>query len=212
MKGVLSMSTIQLFGCLLLLLFYGSYFGKLLLQRSQGISTDRMGRGSKPKRTYILEVILKLVTFSMAGVQIMSIVANNRWFLLVPNSATRYSGVVIALAGTILFVTAMVTMRSSWRAGVDATQQTELIVDGIYRISRNPAFLGFDLFYFGFALSFSNPVMLIFLILCMVMLHLQILEEEKYLTSVFGKDYITFRKTTGRYFYWTKRKMEYKNF
>ena len=191
---------IQLIGLLILISFYGSYFGKIWLQRSQGITTDRMGRGSKPKRTYIIELILKLATFSMAGVQMISILVNDRWDLLVSNSTVRYTGAAIALVGTLIFVMAMVTMRNSWRAGVDETQKTELIIVGVYRISRNPAFLGFDLFYLGIALSFLNPVMLFFLTLCIIMLHLQILEEEKYLTSVFGAAYINYKRVTGRYF------------
>jgi len=34
----------------------------------------------------------------------------------------------------------------------------------------------------------------------MVMLHLQILQEERYLGTVFGEEYLTYKKCTGRYF------------
>ncbi len=33
------------------------------------------------------------------------------------------------------------TMKNNWRAGVSHTDKTELVTDGIYQISRNPAFL-----------------------------------------------------------------------
>ncbi len=39
-----------------------------------------------------------------------------------------------------------------WRAGVSEKEKTELVTAGIYRWSRNPAFLGFDLLYIGFLL------------------------------------------------------------
>ena len=29
--------------------FYGIYFGKMILQRRQGIKTDQIGKGNKPK-------------------------------------------------------------------------------------------------------------------------------------------------------------------
>ncbi len=34
----------------------------------------------------------------------------------------------------------------------------------------------------------------------MVMLHLQILQEEKYLLTVFGSEYAEYKRGTGRYF------------
>ncbi|EKC72198.1 isoprenylcysteine carboxyl methyltransferase family protein, partial [human gut metagenome] len=51
----------------------------------------------------------------------------------------------MAISGDMVFVISVWTMKDSWRAGVSKTDQTELVTDGIYQISRNPAFLGFDL-------------------------------------------------------------------
>ena len=55
----------------------------------------------------------------------------------------------MAISGDMVFVISVWTMKDSWRAGVSKTYQTELVTDGIYQISRNPAFLGFDLVYVG---------------------------------------------------------------
>ena len=49
--------------------------------------------------------------------------------------------------GDIVLVISVLTMKDSWRAGVSETDKTELVTDGIYQISRNPAFGGFDLVY-----------------------------------------------------------------
>ena len=62
--------------------------------------------------------------------------------------------------------------------------KTKLITNGIYKISRNPAFLGFDLMYIGIALLYSNPFTIIFSLFAITMFHLQILEEEKYLEKI----------------------------
>ena len=56
---------------------------------------------------------------------------------------------MLAISGDMVFVISVWTMKDSWRAGVSKTDQTELVTDGIYQISRNPAFLGFDLVYVG---------------------------------------------------------------
>jgi len=194
------MNLISVSGFLILILFYGGYFGKLILLRRRGISTDRLGRGDKPKRTLIIEIFLKIATFSTAAVQLLSLFAGEKGYCLTTFDAVRYAGLIVAVAGTCIFITAMTTMKNSWRAGVDASQKTVLIRSGIYRISRNPAFLGFDLFYIGFTLAFCNPATLVSLIFCAVMLHIQILEEEKYLPLAFGKEYAEYRKSVARYF------------
>lgn len=186
-------------GLILILVFYGSYFTKMFVQSKNGIKTDRMGRGSKPRKTFVIENTLKSITFLTAGIQLISIVFVNNFPLFIQNNLVRYIGFVIALLGVIIFITAVVTMRDSWRAGIDNTQKTEIIKTGIYKYSRNPAFMGFDLLYIGIGLAFSNIFNLLFACFSILLLHLQILEEEKYLPTVFGKDYLEYKKKTRRY-------------
>lgn len=195
------MDIFKLYGVLIILLFYGSYFTKLLLQRRQGISTDRLGRGDKPKRTAFIESFLKAATYGMAAAQIISLALPGQEYLLFHREPVRYAGLAISLAGILIFITAMSTMKNSWRAGVDTSQQTQLVRRGIYRFSRNPAFLGFHLFYLGFAITFSNLVLGILFLLCILLFHLQILEEEKFLSSILGEEYLTYQRSTGRYFF-----------
>lgn len=194
------MSTFSIIGFIIFITFYGSYFTKMFMQSKDGIRTDRMGKGNKPKRTYIIEVILKVSTFLTAGIQFISIVFIEKLFVFIHNDWLRYIGFIIASLGVVVFITAMMTMRDSWRAGVDKAQKTEMIKTGIYKYSRNPAFVGFDLFYIGLALAFSTGANLILACFSIIMLHFQILEEEKFLPEVFGEDYTNYKKKTGRYF------------
>lgn len=72
--------------------------------------------------------------------------------------------------------------------------------DWIYQISRNPAFLGFDLVYIGILLMFFNWVLFSSSVFAMLMLHLQIVKvEEEFLTTVFGDEYLAYRKKVRRY-------------
>ncbi len=193
------MDQLNILGFVVLILFYGSYLCKQVLLKRKGINTNRLGRGNKPARTFKIETALKLATFSMAAVQILSLFVIKNGDSLLTQPAIRFTGISIAFLGTGVFITAMAYMKSSWRAGVDTTQNTVLIKSGIYRISRNPAFLGFDLFYIGFVLAFSNPLQIVFTLLCVVILHLQILEEERFLPAVFGKAYEEYKQVTPRY-------------
>ena len=90
-------------------------------------------------------------------------------------------------------------MKDSWRAGIPEKDKTRLVTNGIYRYSRNPAFCGFDLMYIGVLFLFFNPVSLVFSSFAVVMLHLQILQEEKYMLKTFGDEYAGYKKTVFRY-------------
>lgn len=194
------MNTDNIIGLIILLAFYGGYFAKAFMQGKNGIKTDRMGRGNKPKKTFIVEVILKSTTFLTAGVQLISIIFIKNLPVFIQNDLIRYIGFAVSLSGVAVFITAMVTMSDSWRAGIDNTQKTKIIKNGIYKYSRNPAFVGFDLFYIGMAFAFSNVLNIVFACASILMLHLQILEEEKFLPTVFGEEYLDYKEKTGRYF------------
>ena len=91
-------------------------------------------------------------------------------------------------------------MRDSWRAGVSETDKTDLVTSGVYRFSRNPAFLGFDLVYLGLLLMFFNWALCALSCFAALMFHLQIVNvEEAFLLSAFGDEYLEYRKHVGRY-------------
>lgn len=65
--------------------------------------------------------------------------------------------------------------------------------------AATPAFLGFDLMYIGVALMYFNPLTVGFTVFAAVMLHLQILQEEKYMEQTFGESYLQYKKKVFRY-------------
>ena len=113
--------------------------------------------------------------------------------------AIRIIGIIVVFCGVVFFLLAIVTMRDNWRAGVDKTQKTNIVSNGIYKYSRNPAFVGFDFLYIGTMLTFPNVVMVTFTIIAIVLLHMQILEEEKHLSTEFGQNYVEYKIKTARY-------------
>lgn len=52
----------------------------------------------------------------------------------------------------------------------------------------------------GILLMYFNPVLLVCSILAMVLFHLQILQEERFLSDTFGREYQEYRAHTCRYF------------
>ena len=95
----------------------------------------------------------------------------------------RFTGFCIGMLGDMIFLVSVLCMKDSWRAGIPDKDRTTLVTTGIYRYSRNPAFLGFDFMYVGLLLMYFNLSMLVVSAFAIIMLHLQILQEERYLTA-----------------------------
>lgn len=193
------MSQFQIAGIVILALFYGCYLFKMFSQRRKGILTDRLGKGTKDFSTANAERSLKRTTISIAVIQVCSLFINDPNMSIPANEIIRYTGLGVASLGIIFFVAAILAMGNNWRAGVDKDQKTQLVVNGIYRLSRNPAFIGFDFMYIGITMAFPNWILLIVSCMGIVMMHFQILEEERHLPDIFGEAYTDYKKQTPRY-------------
>lgn len=182
-------------------LFYVVYFIKQAVMRKQGIQTNRLGKGKKEKQTTIIEKRLLVATYMTAIVQYVSLF-RLKWFVLFDLPFwLRWCGVVLTGIGVFFFVSAIWIMKDSWRAGVDLDKKTTIVTSGIYRFSRNPAFVGFDFLYIGTFFAVPNLIMLLFMFFAVYCIHQQIKEEEKYLPTLFGEDYKNYQKRTARYLF-----------
>ena len=179
----------------LMAIFYICYFGKVISQRKQGIKTDQLGKGKEGFVKFI-EIALKISTYILLVIQIISII-------LCPVSsykALKIAGVVITALGVFIFIVAVLQMKENWRAGVQKNAKTNLVTTGIYSISRNPAFLGFDLMYIGILFSFFNWYLFFITAIVVSLFHLQIVNvEEDFLMEAFGQEYIEYKKKVFRY-------------
>lgn len=167
----------------------------MIIQHNKGIRTDQMARGKKPGQLFLTELFLKIATYILPVAEIISIAYN----ITHPYVAVKIAGIALGIIGVIIFGVAVFTMRDNWRAGIPEKDKTELVTGGIFGISRNPAFLGFDLVYLGILLCFFNWILFIFTLLAIVMLHLQIKQEEKFLITVFKEEYTAYMNQTKRY-------------
>ena len=177
-----------------LAVFYGIYLAKQWMQKRRGIQTMQIGRG-KDAQTHTVETLMGIATVGIIPAQLLSIAFG--WSHLPANA--RFSGFCVGMLGDLIFLISVLCMKDSWRAGIPDRDRTELVTDGIYAFSRNPAFLGFDLQYIGVLLMFCNLLTATFTVFAVSMLHLQILQEERYLTATFGAEYLKYRHQVLRY-------------
>ena len=184
----------RILALLVLTVFYGTYLIKQWRQKRRGIRTMQIGRG-KDTKTHTVETLMGIATVGMIPAQLLSI--GFGWSHLSANA--RFTGFCVGMLGDLIFLLSVLCMKDSWRAGIPDKDKTELVTDGVYAYSRNPAFLGFDLQYIGVLLMFCNLLTGMFTVFAIVMLHLQILQEERYLTDAFGPEYLEYRHRVFRY-------------
>lgn len=179
----------------LMAVFYGCYFIKLLSQKKKGIRTTQIGRGKKGF-TKAVECTMMVTTILVPAAELVSI--------FMPLSqlpdCVRWLGAGIGALGVAALILAVLAMKDSWRAGVPEKDRTRLVTEGIFQISRNPAFLGFDLLYLGILLMFFNWPLFVISAFGAGMFHLQIVNvEEDFLLETFGEAYLLYKKTVNRY-------------
>lgn len=77
---------------------------------------------------------------------------------------------------------------------------TSLVVEGIYKYSRNPMYLGGVLILMGLALTTSNVIALLMPMVFFLIMHIMFIpfEEEK-MESTFGKEYLKYKASVRRW-------------
>ena len=193
-EKVISYPLLALF---VLAVFYGIYFVKMLAQKRRGIRTLQI-RQRKEKSIQTVELLMSIATLGVVITQLVSILFG--WSCLPTNA--RFTGFCTGMLGDLIFLLSVLCMKDSWRAGIPDKDHTELVTSGIYRFSRNPAFLGFDVMYIGMMLMYCNLLIVPLTVFAIVMLHLQILQEERYLDETFGEAYREYKRHTFRYLGW----------
>lgn len=120
---------------------------------------------------------------------------------LLPRPVARALGLPLLGVGLLLVLSSLRTMR---RAGTDVRPHkptSSLVVEGPYRFTRNPIYLGFTLFYCGItALANSLPSALLLPFVLVVMRRGVIEREERYLERIFGEEYLRYKTRVRRWF------------
>jgi len=104
-------------------------------------------------------------------------------------------GLAIAVAAIIRFRQARTTTNP-----MDPSKASHLVMDGVFRISRNPMYLGLELLLIGWAvwLGSASP-WLIPPLFAVVITVVQIIPEERALGQRFGDQYRSYQRRVARW-------------
>ena len=121
------------------------------------------------------------------------------------NIVDKHSFIICEKLSLLFFIIALIfiiysflNLGKSVRLGLPK-ENTNLKINGIFRISRNPMYLGFNLLTISSILYSLNIVTLILGIYCIIIYHFIILGEEQFLLKRFGLEFINYKKRTRRY-------------
>ncbi len=108
-------------------------------------------------------------------------------------------GLILFSAGIFFAVISMKKLGDDLIFGLPESGIKSLKTDGIYTVSRNPLYLGFILIIISSWICTPNPVNIAAGIAAIILHHIIVLREEKYLISRIGIKYINYTEKTGRY-------------
>jgi protein-S-isoprenylcysteine O-methyltransferase Ste14 len=114
------------------------------------------------------------------------------------SSYSEYFSYITLVIGVIFVVLSLINLGRSTRLGLPS-ENTVFKTNGIYRISRNPMYLGFNLLTISSITLTLNIWIILPGIYSVVIYHLIILGEEKFLENRFGQDYINYKTRVERY-------------
>lgn len=102
-----------------------------------------------------------------------------------------YIGLIIYISGIVLYAGSIVNYANPKINGIN--------VNGLYRISRNPMYIAYFIYFLGCVLLTQSWILLGLLIVFQLSAHWIILSEERWCIKKFGEEYLKYMSRVRRY-------------
>jgi protein-S-isoprenylcysteine O-methyltransferase Ste14 len=135
---------------------------------------------------YITWIILSLMLFDINLIERRLVFYNN------------YASVILLFVGLLFTVISLVNLGKSTRLGLPS-DDTKLKTNGIYKISRNPMYVGFDLITIASIVFTLHWLVIILGIYSLITYHLIIKGEEAFMLKRFSNEYEKYQLKVRRY-------------
>lgn len=142
-----------------------------------------------PVVALIFALVMWGIATSISGIE------TDRSSRVIATSAIALIGAFFCIAGVISFRRAKTTVNP-----LKPETASSLVSSGIYRISRNPMYVGFALLLVAWAVYLASPWALLGVI-CFVLYinRFQIVPEERALSALFGADFESYKSRVRRW-------------
>lgn len=109
-------------------------------------------------------------------------------------------GVALCLSGTVLASYSQLSMKESWRVGVNPDEETQLVTTGIYSMIRNPIYTACIIYGIGIVVLAPHLVTLLSGLFGLISIVIYVKKiEEPYLLKKHGEGYRQYKAATGAY-------------
>ena len=152
-------------------------------------------------------ILFKTVLFSLlvpctvVGLVPYLLLARIAVFFPIDLGSIRYSGIILLIAGIISYIASaesFVVQGKGTPAPIDPPRL--LVTSGLYRITRNPMYVGGILVLLGEAVLFESVILLAYLFFIWLAFHLFVIfYEEPHLAKLFGPAYEEYLRNVPRW-------------
>jgi protein-S-isoprenylcysteine O-methyltransferase Ste14 len=173
-----------------------------LVYKRTGVNPYVVGKSDRPidfiENFYHVPLVVIAVT-TLAHSFLPSVYEFATSIIWLDNTIVQSVGLALMLFALIWTATAQMQMGKSWRIGIDLENKTELVEKGLFKVSRNPIFLGMRIALLGFFLALPNALTLVAVVLADLLMQMQVRLEEEFLTGVHGDKYREFCSRVRRW-------------
>jgi protein-S-isoprenylcysteine O-methyltransferase Ste14 len=177
---------------LLPMVFLVVLFGGGILMRHRNINMD--GQPPIGKKIFYIS---KYAIVGLWGAMVVQSWGIRLSFMSVPGWMKWLSLFLWIFGFTLLFI-GRFGLGESFRVG-SPNEKTGLKVNGLYRFSRNPMYLGVYTTILACILYTLNPIVLLVGVFAAAVHHRIVLAEEQYLQKIFGQEYAEYCSRVRRY-------------
>ena len=179
---------IKLIAIILFSFLYG--FFELLLGIRQKNKLQVVKSGDKRSTWILIISIGYYLSFLVGSTKIGRIYHWDAFFVI---------GAIMITIGLIIRISAILTLKKQFTYTVTKLVDHELIETGMYKLIRHPAYLGQLIIFTGLAVTLSNWLSIIIMLVSVLSGYLyRINIEEKFMAEQIGQNYINYKKRTKR--------------
>jgi len=161
--------------------------------RRQGVKA--MVFGKTDKSDFLLAIPVLFFVYTLTGLPLPELLQRR----VIDSDIFGWCGAVLCAAALVWFAVTLQNFGRSFRVGIDESTKDKLITSGTFSLSRNPLYVGFDVFFIGQLLIAPNLALLLVAVFFGTVIHRQILREEKFLRAHYGQEYADYCGKVRRY-------------
>jgi protein-S-isoprenylcysteine O-methyltransferase Ste14 len=178
-----------------IVLLVGTVMTRLVQLRRRG--TNAMHFGSLDSTDYLIPPAALFYFYTVfAAAFHWPLVSSQRFF---HSPLGSWIGVGLCFGGVLMLLASLVSFGRSFRVGIDVDHPDKLVTTGVFAFSRNPIYVGFALVLLGQFLVFPNWIPLAYLVAGLWLLHRQVLREESFMRTHYGREYEQYCARVRRY-------------